>query len=89
MEPDRHPFPNVSRKTIQEALAAIEDYLNRFENYFSGSDCDPFRDFSPDSATILLDRLYKAAAYDQLEAEGKIEPGYVHKFANTYLNGRV
>lgn len=83
MEPGTHPLPDVSRKIIEEALTAAEDYLNHFENHFSGADCEPYRDFSSDSADILLDRLSKAVAYDKLVATGRIDPGYLHALANT------
>jgi hypothetical protein len=33
-----------------------------------------------------LDRLYKAVAYDKLQAEGKIEPAYADKLANERLS---
>jgi hypothetical protein len=35
----------------RSGLAAAKDYLNLFENYFSGSDCDPSSDLSP-SGTV-------------------------------------
>jgi hypothetical protein len=82
MEPGKPPLPDISRKMLHEALMAAEDYLNQFENHFSGKDCDPYREFSPDGADILLDRLYKANAYDHCIADGTIEPGFVHKLAN-------
>jgi|ERR1035441_347546 hypothetical protein len=82
MEADKHPLPDVSRQVIEGALMAAEDYLNRVECYFSGIDCSPSRNIlTPDTAHTLLDRLYKAVAYDKLHAEGKIELGYAHKLA--------
>src|SRR6266851_4081956 len=80
MEADKHPLPDVSRQTIEDALIAAEDYLNLVECYFSGIDCSPSRNIlTPDTAHTLLDRLHKALAYDKLHAEGKIELGYAHK----------
>jgi len=83
MMPDKYPLPEVSRRIIEEALIAAEDYLNLFENHFSGDDCASSHNIlSPDSAHTLLDRLYKAVAYDKLYDEGKIELGYADKLAN-------
>lgn len=80
---DKHPLPEVSRQIIEEALEAAEDYLMLFENHFSGDNCASSHNIlSADSAHTLLDRLYKAVAYDKLQAEGKIEPAYADKLAN-------
>ena len=82
MDTAKHPLSDVSRRSIQEALMAAEDYLNLFECYFAGIECPPSRTVvSPDTAHTLLDRLHKAVAYDKLHAEGKIELGYAHKLA--------
>jgi hypothetical protein len=83
MEADKHPIPEVSRQTIEEALIAAEDFLNIFECHFSGIIVEPSRHvISSDDAYTLLDRLWKALAYDRLHDEGKIETAYAHKFAN-------
>ena len=83
MQADKHPLPEVSRQKIEAALEAAEDYLNLFENHFSGENCAASHNIlSADSAHTLLDRLYKAVAYDKLQAEGKIEPAYADKLAN-------
>ena len=83
MKADKHPLPDVSRQIIEEAIIAAEDYLNAFECYFEGSECDSSgRILTPDDAHTLLDRLHKAVAYDKLHYEGKIEAAYAHKLAS-------
>jgi hypothetical protein len=90
MMPETHPLPEVSRQLIEEALIAAEDYLNLFENYFSGDDCGVSHNIlSSDTAHTLLDRLHKAVAYDKLHGEGKIELGYADKLANADPSLRI
>ena len=82
MEADKHPLPDVSRQIIEDAIIAAEDYLNTFECYFDGTECDSSRNIlTPDDAHTLLDRLHKAIAYDKLHDEGKIEVAYADKLA--------
>jgi hypothetical protein len=66
------PLPGISRAMVEDALKAIREYMNEFENYFSNSTM-AYEYFSMQSdGEALIWQLKRAADYRDGVADGSI-----------------
>jgi AbiU2 len=66
------PLPGISRAMVEDALKAIREYMNEFENYFSNSTM-AYECFSMQSdGEALIWQLKRAADYRDGVADGSI-----------------
>ena len=69
-------LPRVTIKSISTTLEAIRDFMNECEGYFCDSEM-AYEAFSMSAdGKVLVTKLKKAIAYDQLEKEKLFEFGY-------------
>jgi hypothetical protein len=70
------PLPPVQLNLIEQVISSSEALLPEFHRTFTGRE-EQFEIFNnDDGAIILLDRLFKARAYDDLEKKKMIPIGY-------------
>jgi hypothetical protein len=69
LDPDNSPIPTVSRSMIEEALAALRNYMETVGGYFEQGETGYSQIELPFDGKWLVDALKKADAYSALEAK--------------------
>jgi len=75
---DQNPLPDIQRKTVDEALSFIQDYLNTVEGYYGGGEIH-FEPITKGDAESLIVALKKAVDHDDAVVDGDLSYKRFHR----------
>jgi hypothetical protein len=75
LDPKANPLPQITPQTVEDALAAIADFMNSFQQPFTGTTIMYMETITGlGDAANLVRHLRRAYEHIQLQKEGKVPP---------------